>query len=593
MSRRTQLPVVVLPHSLAQSEKVQAGQHASARILVFLDRSRFDYSDEYGIHLPGQIQAGLYQHPGEETIETKQAIAIIVKPVVQGEGSPEIQVDNLPQKLQDKPLRPERMQIEKRFNLNMAVFDSHASSDDVAAAEQLPDIQMVNIQNPSVQQIQELQAKGYFYKPEKIAYAIDLPQAGMVPEAMEQYYARFDSKQRRQFKTDVRKIDEAIGKQDLRIVDSHEDTSAIEDFLKLYRNVMRSKIEDLLKLNPKVMGSNEREWVWMPLIDSIEKSGLSPREYMNRNERLGIFLRNKEGRVVGGVITRRYGDHYSINYAATDRNAGYRSLQFYLMQTMMQRSISEGLKTMSYGVDRNLYGHHLNVGLMQAKINSGFRPVEQDKKEEQKKKELMKITKFDVFNKSVFFYTFGQNGQLESNVILTEETRGRVEEFEGATKKLNIFILEGNQLKPVRKEELMEKANQAMSSKISKRISLATVLRNTKLLRTDFHFLPAGQAGRRNDRKGNGDKAMRGGIDLTPANMHLQTKVMDSRLRGNDSRGNGNGSSGIQFHISPAMLAQLQNAPGFTPVIINIQPMNDLKVFLGIEESVGNSQGVG
>jgi len=65
-----------------------------------------------------------------------------------------------------------------------------------------------------------------------------------------------------------------------------------------------------------------------------------------------------------------------------------------------------------------------------------------------------------------------------------------------------------------------------------------------------------------------------GGIDLTPANMNLQTK-MDSRFRGNDSEG-------IKFHIDPAMLEQLQNAPGFVPVIINIQPMTDLWAFLEV-----------
>jgi len=60
-------------------------------------------------------------------------------------------------------------------------------------------------------------------------------------------------------------------------------------------------------------------------------------------------------------------------------------------------------------------------------------------------------------------------------------------------------------------------------------------------------------------------KANKGGIDLTPANMNLQT----------------NDSEGIKFHIDPAMLKQLQNAPGFVPVIINIQPLTDLRRFLG------------
>jgi hypothetical protein len=58
-----------------------------------------------------------------------------------------------------------------------------------------------------------------------------------------------------------------------------------------------------------------------------------------------------------------------------------------------------------------------------------------------------------------------------------------------------------------------------------------------------------------------------GGIDLTRSNMNLQTL---------------NGGQAIRFHMDPAMLAQLKNAPGFVPVIINIEPMTSLKAFLGI-----------
>ena len=61
-----------------------------------------------------------------------------------------------------------------------------------------------------------------------------------------------------------------------------------------------------------------------------------------------------------------------------------------------------------------------------------------------------------------------------------------------------------------------------------------------------------------------------GGIDLTPANMNLQTQ---------------NAGGEIKFYLDPAMLTQLQNAPGFVPVIINIQPMTDLRQFLGLNYS--------
>jgi hypothetical protein len=74
------------------------------------------------------------------------------------------------------------------------------------------------------------------------------------------------------------------------------------------------------------------------------------------------------------------------------------------------------------------------------------------------------------------------------------------------------------------------------------------------------------------DKKG-ADQAMnvlKGGIDLTPANMNLQTQ---------------NAGGMIKSHLDPAMLKQLQNAPGFVPVIFNIQPMNDLRKFLGISDA--------
>jgi hypothetical protein len=82
--------------------------------------------------------------------------------------------------------------------------------------------------------------------------------------------------------------------------------------------------------------------------------------------------------------------------------------------------------------------------------------------------------------------------------------------------------------------------------------------------------------------------AQRGGIDLTPASMHLQTKMssgvsgMNTRLGGNDNGMAVQGNSGIRFHIDPAILAQLQNAQGFVPVIITIEPMTDLRGFLGV-----------
>ena len=72
-----------------------------------------------------------------------------------------------------------------------------------------------------------------------------------------------------------------------------------------------------------------------------------------------------------------------------------------------------------------------------------------------------------------------------------------------------------------------------------------------------------------------------GGIDLTPGKMNLQTKIDSSPSAQND-RGMV-AQAGIKFHLDPAMLAQLRNAPGFVPVIISIEPLEDLQGFLGVQ----------
>ena len=59
----------------------------------------------------------------------------------------------------------------------------------------------------------------------------------------------------------------------------------------------------------------------------------------------------------------------------------------------------------------------------------------------------------------------------------------------------------------------------------------------------------------------------KGGIDFNSDKMNLEIQ---------------NGGGEIKFKIDAAMLQQLQNAPGFMPVIINIKPLSDIPTFLGI-----------
>ncbi len=82
-----------------------------------------------------------------------------------------------------------------------------------------------------------------------------------------------------------------------------------------------------------------------------------------------------------------------------------------------------------------------------------------------------------------------------------------------------------------------------------------------------------------------GDAAMgaardlKGGIDFNAEKVDSAFEVK------NDPREKlGTRNEYMSPFFDPAMLEQLQNSPGFMPVIINIQPMNDLKGFLGLIE---------
>ena len=65
----------------------------------------------------------------------------------------------------------------------------------------------------------------------------------------------------------------------------------------------------------------------------------------------------------------------------------------------------------------------------------------------------------------------------------------------------------------------------------------------------------------------------KGGIDLTSAPMKVETKKEMAS------------PEGIQFHLDPVLLAQLQNATGFVPVIIHVEPLKSLPEFLGLPQN--------
>ncbi|MCC6758238.1 MAG: hypothetical protein IT395_01255 [Candidatus Omnitrophica bacterium] len=64
-------------------------------------------------------------------------------------------------------------------------------------------------------------------------------------------------------------------------------------------------------------------------------------------------------------------------------------------------------------------------------------------------------------------------------------------------------------------------------------------------------------------------EATKGGVDFNADKLNLETQTTGGE---------------IKFEMDPEQLRELQNVPGFTPVIINIQPMINVQMFLGLKE---------
>jgi len=80
------------------------------------------------------------------------------------------------------------------------------------------------------------------------------------------------------------------------------------------------------------------------------------------------------------------------------------------------------------------------------------------------------------------------------------------------------------------------------------------------------------QSSKKEDSAGYKNQAMKtekGGIDFTTNKTPLEVQ---------------NTGEGIKFHLDPGMLQQLQNAPGFVPVIISVQPLKGIAAFLGLNQ---------
>lgn len=89
----------------------------------------------------------------------------------------------------------------------------------------------------------------------------------------------------------------------------------------------------------------------------------------------------RNGEFLGGSLIRDYGEYYAISYSAFpqfDRKELETGLGAPLFDQAYQRSVAEGRKKISYGMDTNMYGFHLSTGLLEYKLSIGCAPASKD-----------------------------------------------------------------------------------------------------------------------------------------------------------------------------------------------------------------------
>lgn len=83
------------------------------------------------------------------------------------------------------------------------------------------------------------------------------------------------------------------------------------------------------------------------------------------------------GRYIGGSLVRDYGEYYAVSYSAYpqfSRDVLESGVGVPVFDVVYQRSIQDGRSRVSYGMDTNLYGFHLNIGLLEYKLSIGCTP---------------------------------------------------------------------------------------------------------------------------------------------------------------------------------------------------------------------------
>ncbi len=219
---------------------------------------------------------------------------------------------------------------------------------------------LVNIINPGKEALEKF--KDFIYRPLKITYVIDVVDIDTYLKSLTRKRRKWIYRARRAF-------------EDFELI--KEEKISDELFLEWFK---------IYKENIKGM--------------NIGVERISENKFREKKNMAGIFL--KKGRkMMGGVLLTKKKDSISISFIASKQEFFRENINEFLYFSVILFAKELNYSKVEMGIESNLYGHHLSLGLYLFKKSFGFRVEPKEKYG----RVLTKIVNFDKFN-DVFMVGF-------------------------------------------------------------------------------------------------------------------------------------------------------------------------------------------
>lgn len=280
---------------------------------------------------------------------------------------------------QEKALAEQLMgHISTNFvGINIATFGANEYTPNYEAVLRSMGVDTVVITDPSAYDLELARNDpGFFHKPTKVMWRAPV-------QSWEDYLASLNSKNRNRLKAKLKKSEAVIVRY------SPLTSSQFEKWYPLYESEVVGKEKGQRLIDPDWARARENR-------EDIEP-------YWGT-----FFYAPESNELIGGAIVKydKKKGVAMIAYAAYNGNFSQAELSIRTFYEVIEHSRQNGFHQISYGMDSNLFGEHLSMGLMEYKASLGFRPVPG------KGRELLKILNPEKLDKEYFFFALNGNEEL-------------------------------------------------------------------------------------------------------------------------------------------------------------------------------------